>query len=228
MTFLNIPETAQTWAAREVLTQLKVGDILRMRLGPALMVWALEKMGSDRPKYLEAATWNFYLLLILAFAQDLQSDPEAVIERTPFRIPLSVPKRGFLPHRVPGKGFLTPQRLLQDFVQILSHVQNIKAKLFRNRAAFALALKETLPGLEIPAAKVAQYHGRTKPYDIALDLLEHNYRVHNYKLPVGVASLKKAIHLARNPGKIAQRAVRDLERHYGGPLQPPPVKRPSK
>jgi hypothetical protein len=219
MTFLSVPGTAQTWAAREVLTQLKPGDILRTRLGPALMEWALQKMGSNGPKYLEAALWNFFLLLMLAFAEDLQSDPKVVIDRTPFRIPLSVPKRGFLPHRVPGQGFLTPQSALQDFLRILPRVQKVKAKRIQNPAAFALTIREALPGLEIPASKMPQYHKCMKPSEIALDLL-----VDRYKLPVGVASLKKALRLARQPVKMVQHSVRDLERHYGRPLQPPPVK----
>ncbi len=172
--------------------------------------WAQKKMGHRFEEYLGAALWYFFLLLTLRLTKHPSADPRIVLEHTSYVIPQTLPKKGgFLPPRTSGEGFLTLDVLKKQYELIYERVLKVKNET-KYKAQFGLALKEALPGIPI-----SDTYGTTRASDIALDYLAWKY----YKQRIDRASVKKLLVLARHPDRLSRVLEKELERHYGQPIE---------
>jgi hypothetical protein len=165
-------------------------------------------MGPQYQDYLDIALKDFYTVLTICMTVNPTLDPVAIACAVPFRIPDSLPKGWASTPRTDRQGFLHPQEMLATYRTVLAVASMIKRRRWRNPTAATLTLTEQLPG--ISRQRAAKYSSM-KASNIALD-----YTAWKYGLRVTGEAVKRYLRPARNPRKLVDAALIDIEHRWGG------------
>jgi len=198
-----IPETQEIQEGLNILnapTQEQRHEILRRCLPPALMQWAMTKMGNDSGQYIEDGLRYFINLILVRRAIEDKCDPLKVLQETPFVIPLKLRRSPLFP--------FNPVDALNEYGDVVARAKDIQRKTQRSIANRKFTFIDQLP----TSSQKAEQYCSMKASHIALDHLARKY-----KLPIGPEALKKHLRLARNPKMMMDRIIKDFERRTGHP-----------
>jgi hypothetical protein len=189
----------------------------------------LRLIGRRGPEFFEEALRYFLIELQLRLLAEVRAgrplDPArivAIAQSVRFTLPQQRPKRTPLQmswdgHRIAA----TPADLLQEYERALAKVQVVKRGRWNDVAAFAQALGQALPEMEMSPKRARDYlgdserRGGTAPGDIVLD-----YIISKHRLEFDRDALKKILRLARNPAELMRAAEGGIQRHHSHPLLP--------
>jgi hypothetical protein len=190
----------------------RVPPIIAKKLAEALCKWAMMKMGTKRPQYLQGAYGDFHVKCTQIVAET-NRDIGEVVEEIPFEIPLHLSKK-----RPPFTGQVFYLYLIAaEYEQVLLVVKSAKAGMFE-AAQFRLNLKEELKrfaseqNLEpIPDKDLdkmlKRYNERTSPFQIAQDYV-------GYKRCISGAAVKKLLVIARDPKRMSASLGKYFKKAY--------------
>jgi len=196
-----IPETPEIQEGLKTLnapSQQQRHWILKKKVPPALIQWAMKKMGDEIGKYIDGGLTYFMVLVLVRRAVDEKSDPSEILATTPFTFPLKLRKSSLIS--------FNPFELLKEYESFLPRVKEIQGKTRRSSRNRILSFIDKLP----TKREKAEQYCYMKASHITLDHLARKYR-----LPIGAEALKKYLHLARNPEKMMDRIIKDFEKRSG-------------
>lgn len=216
----KVPSTAETAAAlvvQQALRRLR-RETLRERLRPQVTSWMVQKIVAESRRFgkaqsahvralFEAALWDFFVMVTLWLAKNLNRDPRAVLDEVPLTLPLHVPRQVDEDSRL-GRVFVLAT-FSEEYPRFLDRVQRIKAMLL-SRTDRVRALIKALPGAATEDAERWCLKGWS-PFEIALDYMRIRYGLRT----VGSDTLRKWLTLARDPQRMVEAVIVDLERRQG-------------
>jgi len=156
----------------------RLGRIMVKKFEEALIQWAIEVMGGNFEKYVGRGLERFFIGVMLSPTPNRTFLGGIRKSRLVFPIQLGK-ESGFPLDRL--------TELKREYYSVLPKISALKRMKWRNDAAYALALIETLPGTS--KTKAANYR-LMKPSEVASD-----YVGRKYGLPLGIEAIKKHLHL---------------------------------
>jgi hypothetical protein len=204
--------------ALERLTYGKTDRLRRImveKFESALILWAIEKMGDDFEKYVSRGLEQFFtgVMLRVLGVGTYKRDGFTVTERckTSFLVAVHKSLMYFPAHLAKEAGFPFDRftEIKREYDSALARASKLKRKRWYNSVAYTLALIENFPGTSRDKAESYRF---MKPSQIALDYVRRKY-----KLPLGIESIKKYLHLKRIPQDLwdmeLKRIATPVKRH---------------
>jgi len=189
------PPPSFSFSSRSPLTP---DSIMNEKLGVALQLWAIQKMGRDREKYIEQANRNFFALLSLAM-NVAKKDLITALKETPYALPVKP--------RLSQPDSSNFSKLKREYEQLLPEVQGVKNKTRHNPATQRLGLAEALGITD--NKKICRYLGMK-----ASDIVLHHLRA-KHKLTVDIEMIHKRLFLERHPMKELKQFITTIAKESG-------------